>query len=80
MRYFHIDDYYQIPAGCLQSNCIDNLFFAGRNISATDAAIASARVMGICLQTGYAAGCLASAACLKHSIPDAVKQVQNDQL
>ncbi len=80
LRYFHIDDYYQIPAGCLQSNCIDNLFFAGRNISATDAAIASARVMGICLQTGYAAGCLASAAFLKHSITDAVKQVQNDQL
>lgn len=79
MRYFNIDDHYQIPAACLQSDRIDNLFFAGRNISATDGAIASARVMGICLQTGYAAGCLAAAAALHQSLPDAVKQIQNDQ-
>ena len=39
---------------------IDNLFFAGKNISATNKAIASARVMGTCLQTGYAAGKIAS--------------------
>ena len=80
MRYFNLDDHYQVPAGCLQSNSINNLFFAGRNISATDAAIASARVMGICLQTGYAAGCLAAAAALQHSLPDAVKDIQNEQL
>ncbi len=80
MRYFNIDDYYQIPADCLQSNSIDNLFFAGRNISATDGAIASARVMGICLQTGYAAGCMAAAGALNLPIKDAVKQIQNEQL
>jgi len=80
MRFFKMEDHYQIPAGCLQSNSIDNLFFAGRNISATDAAIASARVMGICLQTGYAAGCLAAAAALQHSLTDAVKAIQNGQL
>jgi len=60
MRYFNQDDFYQIPADCLKSAQISNLFFAGRNISATDGAIASARVIGICLQTGYAAGMLAS--------------------
>jgi hypothetical protein len=80
MRYFNLDDYYQVPAGCLQSNSIDNLFFAGRNISATDGAIASARVMGICLQTGYAAGCLAAATASNVPLKDAVKALQNEQL
>ena len=80
MRYFKLDDYYQVPAGCLQSNSIDNLFFAGRNISATDGAIASARVMGICLQTGYAAGCMAAAAAQNLSLCDAIGQIQNGQL
>ena len=80
MRYFKLDDYYQIPSECLQSNSLNNLFFAGRNISATDGAIASARVMGICLQTGYAAGCLAAANALDLSLNDAIRQVQNEQL
>ena len=80
MRYFKLDDYYQIPAGCLQSATLENLFFAGRNISATDGAIASARVMGICLQTGYAAGCIAAAAASSLSLTDAVSQIQNGQL
>ncbi len=80
MRYFNLDDYYQIPAGCLQSNSIDNLFFAGRNISATDGAIASARVMGICLQTGYAAGCMASATASDLSLNDTIRDIQNGQL
>ncbi len=80
MRYFKLDDFYQVPAGCLQSTSIDNLFFAGRNISATDAAIASARVMGICLQTGYAAGCMAAATALNLPLNDAIRQVQNEQL
>ncbi len=50
------NDFYQIPGACLESKNFSNLFFAGRNISATDEAIASARVIGTCLQTGYAAG------------------------
>ena len=80
MRYFTEEDFYQVPAGCLQSNTIKNLFFAGRNISATESAIASARVMGTCLQTGYAAGCLAAALATELPEKDAVKQVQNEQL
>ena len=80
MRYLPAGDHNQVPAGCLVSNIIQNLFFAGRNISATDGAIASARVMGICLQTGYAAGCLAAAAASNLSLTEAVKQIQNDQL
>lgn len=54
------NDYYSIPIGCIKSYRLKNLFFAGKNISATDKAIASARVIGTCLQTGYSAGKLAS--------------------
>jgi len=80
MRYFNSGDFYQVPAGCLRSGSIQNLFMAGRNISATDAAIASARVMGICLQTGYAAGCLAAGSASGLSLSDAVKSIQSAQL
>jgi hypothetical protein len=78
MRYFQTDDYYQVPAGCLQSETVGNLFTAGRNISATDSAIASARVMGICLQTGYAAGKLAAAKALSLPAGKAVQQIQEE--
>lgn len=60
MEFFEQDDYYDIPAGVLQSKFISNLFFGGRNISADDKAIASARVIGTCLATGFAAGTLAA--------------------
>ncbi len=60
MQYFDADDAYTISAACLQSKSVSNLFFSGKNISATTKAIASARVIGTCLQTGYAAGKLAS--------------------
>jgi hypothetical protein len=56
MQFFDEDDGYHIPADCLVSNQLENLFFGGRNISATSKAMASARVMGTCWQTGYAAG------------------------
>ena len=59
MAYLPDNDYYQIPSECLSSLHVQNLFFGGKNVSATDRAIASARVMGICFQTGEAAGELA---------------------
>jgi len=61
MEYFELNKSYSIPAGCLSSDQVDNLFFGGKNISATARAIASARVMGTGLQTGYAAGKIACA-------------------
>jgi hypothetical protein len=36
--------------------------------------------MGICLQTGYAAGCMAAAAAQGISLADAVREIQNGQL
>lgn len=59
LDHFEIDNSYDIPADCLISDEVSNLYFAGKNISATSRAIASARVMGTGLQTGYAAGKLA---------------------
>lgn len=49
-----------IPLGCLRSESYDNLFFAGRCISATHEAQASIRVIGTCMATGEAAGIAAS--------------------
>lgn len=51
---------YEIPAGALRSASLANLFFGGRHLSATARAVASARVVGTCLATGYAAGRLAA--------------------
>ncbi|MFN4894394.1 MAG: FAD-dependent oxidoreductase [Pseudomonadota bacterium] len=48
--------HYEIPLGALCSRELPGVYFAGRCISATDQAIASARVIGTCLLTGYAAG------------------------
>ncbi len=60
MSYFRMDDYYLIPAGALVSRHLKNLFFAGKAMSAAERAIASARVIGTCFSTGYAAGMLAA--------------------
>jgi FAD dependent oxidoreductase len=60
MSYFKENDHYLVPAGTLVSKDIANLFFAGRAFSASEPAIASARVIGTCLSTGYAAGKLAA--------------------
>ena len=57
---------YDIPARALRAAGVQNLFMAGKTISADVAAIASARVMGCGLATGAAAGHLA-AACVASS-------------
>ncbi len=59
-RYLAPGTHYEIPARALQSAAIENLFMAGKTISADADAIASARVMGCCLATGAAAGQLAA--------------------
>ncbi|HOF88223.1 MAG TPA: FAD-dependent oxidoreductase, partial [Armatimonadota bacterium] len=53
---------YGIPYRCLYSRNIENLFFAGRNISATHAAMSSTRVMATCAILGQAAGTAAAIA------------------
>lgn len=58
---------YGIPYRCLYSKNIENLFFAGRNISMTHLAVSSARVMGTCGTLGEAVGAAASVA-LRHGV------------
>jgi hypothetical protein len=47
---------YDIPLRCLRARDLDNLFVAGRCMSATHEALGSARVIGTCLATGEAVG------------------------
>lgn len=53
---------YSIPLRALYSRNVGNLFFAGRNISATHVAFASTRVMATCSVVGQAVGTAASLA------------------
>jgi hypothetical protein len=78
MQYFADGDFYHIPARSLQSEKYQNLFFAGRNISADETAIASARVMGTCMQTGSAAARLAIGHLRKESIESTVSSIQSE--
>jgi len=59
---------YTIPLRALYSRNVENLFFAGRNISATHVAFASTRVMATCAVMGQAVG---TAAALARVTPDA---------
>lgn len=72
----HLKSLYSIPLRALYSKDVLNLFFAGRNISATHVAFASTRVMGTCAVMGQAIG-TAAAVCAKKSSgrPEAIGEV-----
>jgi len=65
---------YGIPYRCLYSKNIANLMFAGRNISATHAAMSSSRVMATCALLGQAAGTAAAIAVNRKTTPRGVYQ------
>jgi hypothetical protein len=65
---------YGIPYRCLYSRNIDNLLFAGRNISTTHMAMSSTRVMGTCSLLGQAAGTAAALAIARSCSPRQVGQ------
>ena len=56
----HFKHLYSIPLGTYHSRNIANLFFAGRNISASHVAFASTRVMATCAIGGQAIGTAAA--------------------
>ena len=58
---------YEIPFSSLYSININNLLFAGRNISTTHMALSSTRVMGTCGVMGQAVG-TAAAICIKENV------------
>lgn len=57
---------YQIPLRCLYSENINNLWFAGRNISVSHEALTSTRVSATCALLGQAVG-TAAAFAVKHN-------------
>ncbi|MFC1716841.1 FAD-dependent oxidoreductase [Candidatus Poribacteria bacterium] len=63
-----------IPYRCLYSRDIENLFCAGRNISATHAAMSSTRVMATCAILGQAVGTAAAIAASNNLLPRGVYQ------
>ena len=63
---------YGIPYRILYSENIENLFFAGRNVSMTHAAMSSARVMATCAVMGEAIGTAANIAREFGLTPDGV--------
>lgn len=62
-----IDDVYSVPLRSLHSVNIENLFMAGRNISASHVAFTSTRVMATCSVFGQAIGA-AAAFCAKNNL------------
>jgi hypothetical protein len=60
--YAYLDDgkAYDIPLRCLQARDVENLFVAGRCMSASHEALGSARVIGTCLAAGAAVGTAAA--------------------
>ena len=71
---------YGIPYRCLYSKNIENLFVAGRNISATHAAMSSTRVMATCALLGQAIGTAASIAVKYGVSPRGVYEKHIDEL
>jgi len=71
---------YGIPYRSLYSVNIDNLFFAGRNISATHMAMSSTRVMATCATMGQAIGTAAALAVKYGTTPRGVYEQHLDEL
>lgn len=67
--YFHsrFNQVYEIPYRALYSKNINNLSFAGRNVSVTHMALSSSRIIGTCSMMGQAAG-TAAALCTQKKV------------
>jgi hypothetical protein len=76
MTYFAERDYYDIPLDCLRPAELENVFVAGRCLSAETGAMTSARVIGTALATGWAAGTAAAFQASGRSIDDAVATIR----
>jgi hypothetical protein len=71
---------YEIPLGALCSAHQPGLYFGGRCISASEHAIGSARVIGTCLSTGYAAGRAAVGFVRKEAQESVVSEIRLSQV
>ena len=71
---------YGIPYRSLYSRNVENLFFAGRNISVTHAALSSTRVMATCATVGQAVGIAAAIAAANGLMPRGVYESHIQEL
>ena len=76
MTYFAERDFYDIPLDCLRATELENVFVAGRCLSAETGAMTSARVIGTALATGWAAGTAAAFQAAGRPLDDAVALVR----
>ena len=76
MNYFAEREFYEIPFCCLRAQGLENLFVAGRCLSATAGAMTSARVIGTALATGWAAGTAAAFQSANRSLDEAIVLVR----
>jgi len=80
MTYFAERDFYDITLDCLRPSELENVFVAGRCLSATTGAMTSARVIGTALAAGWAAGTAAAVQAAGRPLEEAVKLVQNQMI
>lgn len=66
---------YDLPLGCCVARDLDNLMFAGRNLSATHVAFASTRVMATCAVVGEGVGVAAAYAARTNTAPGAIRGI-----
>lgn len=78
MTYFAERDYYDIPLDCLRAKELDNVFVAGRCLSAETGAMTSARVIGTALATGWAAGTAAAFQAAGKSLDQAIEAIRQN--
>ena len=76
MTYFAERDFYDIPFDCLRPVELENVFVAGRCLSAATGAMTSARVIGTALATGWAAGTAAAFQASSRPLDDAVALIR----
>jgi hypothetical protein len=79
-HHLHSKGIYQIPYRCYYSRNVENLFFAGRNISTTHVAFGSTRVMATCALGGQAVAEAAAICREKNLLPRDITQPENMQL
>jgi FAD dependent oxidoreductase len=79
MNYFAERDFYDIPFDCLRPRGLENVFVAGRCLSAETGAMTSARVIGTALATGWVAGTAAAFQAAGRPLENAVAAIQKEQ-
>ena len=80
MNYFAECDFYDIPFDCLRPVELENVFVAGRCLSAMTGAMTSARVIGTAFATGWAAGTAAGFQASDRPLDEAVAAIRQQMI